>query len=64
MRIYFYFLGKRFVIFEIKIVLSELLLKYDFVPSCKTEMPVVMMKAPFSTVAEDGPWIKLIKRSN
>ncbi|XP_029651601.1 cytochrome P450 3A14 [Octopus sinensis] len=54
-------IGMRLAQMEVKFAMTEILTKYKFVPSEKTENPIILNKQPLLS-AKNGIWLKLERR--
>ena len=53
----------RFALMEAKVAAVYLLQEFAFIPSKKTQVPIVIEKRSGLLKAQDGVWVRLAKRS-
>lgn len=58
----YFFAGSRFALLEIKIMLVELLRKFEIIPVEKTQIPLELSKTNFNPMPDEGFWLGLKPR--
>lgn len=59
-----YFSGMRFALMEAKVAAVYLLQEFAFIPSKKTQVPIVIEQRSGLLKAQDGIWVRLAKRTS
>lgn len=54
--------GKRFAQMEIKATLTDIILKYNFSPCSKTQIPIKYKEGTIMLSPSVGPWLNFTKR--
>ncbi|KAF5306323.1 hypothetical protein FQA39_LY09021 [Lamprigera yunnana] len=56
-------IGSRFALLEIKLIIAEVISKFQIVPIERTQIPLIMSKSAVNSTPQDGFWVGFKKRT-